>query len=72
MMWLRDEDRPIVRNFAILDDITYGMSMFGWHFFKCEYDRGLTQEIAANVAEFLSKPAIDMYNYGNKTKKETA
>lgn len=58
LMWLRGEDRPVaVANFAVLDDIEYGMGMFGGHFFKCSYDKGLTPEIADRAASFLSEPA---------------
>lgn len=69
MMWLRDEDRPVITNFIILDDIEYGMGIFYDHFFKCDYDKGLTTEIAKRAVEFLSKSAADMYNYGNKERK---
>lgn len=66
MMWLRDEDRPAVANFAILDDIEYGMEMFHGHFFKCDYDRGLVANIADAVTEFLSVPADDMGIYSSR------
>ena len=64
MMWLRDDDRPAVKNFAILDDIEYGMNMFGGHFFKCEYDKGLTMEIADAVVGFFALEPGDMKKFG--------
>ena len=64
MMWLRDDDRPAVKNFAILDDIEYGMNMFGGHFFKCEYDKGLTTEIADAVVGFFALEPGDMKKFG--------
>ena len=63
MMWLRNEDRPAVANFAILDDIEYAMEMFHGHFFTCDYDTGLVADIADAVTEFLSVPADDMGIY---------
>lgn len=63
MMWLRDKDRPAVKNFAILDDIEYGMYVFGGHFFRCDYDKGLTAETADAVKAFLAKPAADMSKF---------
>jgi len=63
MMWLRSDNVGTAGNFAILDDIDYGMDMFGGHFFKCEYDKGLTAETAEKVIRFLSVPAEDMAGY---------
>lgn len=66
MMWLQDEDRPAVANFAVLDDIEYGMEMFCRHFFKCDYDKGLIADTVDAVIEFLSVPADDMELYSSK------
>lgn len=66
MMWLRNKDRPAVANFAILDDIEYGMKMFRRHFFKCDYDKGLIADTIDAVIEFLSVPADDMELYSSK------
>lgn len=66
MMWLRNEDRPVVANFAILDDIEYGMKMFRGHFFKCDYDKGLTADTAGAVVKFLSVTADDMALYSSR------
>lgn len=43
-----------IDNYAIVDDFdSPGMRHYGKHFFKCEYDKGLTMEIANAIIEYI-------------------
>ena len=68
LMWLRDPDRPAVRNFAALDDIEYGMDLLDGHYFRCGWEEGLTRKTADAVVEFLSGPAdMSKFRHGGRT-----
>lgn len=54
-----EKDRIDVSNFAILDDIEYGMGSFSRHFFRSDYETGLTSEQADRIVEYLK---TDDYN----------
>lgn len=67
MLWLRG-GRPAVRNFAALDDIEYGMGLFGGHYFRCDPLEGLTEKTADAVVELLSRPAdMSEFRRGGRT-----
>lgn len=49
-----------VDNYAIIDDFdSSGMSRYGKHFFKCEYSKGLTPEMARDIIKYLQTDDFD-------------
>jgi len=51
--WCEGERFYDIHSFAVIDDIERGMERYGDHFFRTEYDTGLTMEQAKGIVEFL-------------------